>query len=120
MNSLEIFDYVVGQCHANGMKIMIDYHCAVTDSMGHMKPLWTDGDITEEDYLRALSWMADRYKSDDTIIAYDLKNEPHGKQNETPRAKWDNSKDADNWKYIAEKAAAAVLAKNPNEIGRAS
>ncbi|HHX56618.1 MAG TPA: cellulase family glycosylhydrolase [Clostridiales bacterium] len=116
MNSLEIFDYVVGQCHANGMKIMIDYHCAVTDSMGHMKPLWTDGDITEEDYLRALSWMADRYKSDDTIIAYDLKNEPHGKQNETPRAKWDNSKDADNWKYIAEKAAAAVLAKNPNAL----
>lgn len=116
MNSLEIFDYVVGQCRANGIKIMIDFHCAVTDSMGHMKPLWTDGDITEEDYLRALSWMADRYKNDDTIIAFDLENEPHGKQNESPRAKWDNSKDSDNWKYIAEKAAAAVFAKSPNPL----
>lgn len=28
MNSLEIFDYVVGQCRANGIKIMIDIHCA--------------------------------------------------------------------------------------------
>lgn len=116
MNSLEIFDYVVGQCRANGIKIMIDIHCAVTDSMGHMKPLWTDGDISEQDYLDSLSWMAERYKNDDTIIAYDLKNEPHGKQNESPRAKWDDSKDADNWKYIAEKAANAVLSKNENAL----
>lgn len=116
MNSLEIFDYVIGQCRANGIKIMIDIHCAVTDSMGHMKPLWTDGSITEQNYLDSLSWMAERYKGDDTIIAYDLKNEPHGKQNESPRAKWDNSKDSDNWKYIAEKAANAVLDKNPNVL----
>lgn len=116
MNSLEIFDYVIGQCRANGIKIMIDFHCALTDSMGHMKPLWTDGSITEDDYIRALEWMAERYKDDDTIIAYDLKNEPHGKHHETPRAKWDNSKDADNWKYIAEKAGKAVLDKNPNVL----
>ena len=116
MNSLEIFDYVVGQCRANGIKIMVDIHCAVTDSMGHMKPLWTDGDISEQDYLDGLSWMADRYKNDDTIIAYDLKNEPHGKHNESPRAKWDDSKDADNWKYVAEKAADAVLSKNENAL----
>lgn len=116
MNSLEIFDYVIGQCRANGIKIMIDIHCAVTDSMGHMKPLWTDGDISEQDYLDGLAWMADRYKNDDTIIAYDLKNEPHGKHNESPRAKWDNSKDADNWKYVAEKAADAVLSNNENAL----
>lgn len=116
MNSLEIFDYVIGQCRANGIKIMIDIHCAVTDSMGHMKPLWTDDGVTEQDYLDSLSWIASRYKNDDTIIAYDLKNEPHGKQNESPRAKWDNSKDADNWKYIAEKAADAVLSQNENAL----
>jgi len=116
MNSLEIFDYVVGQCRANGIKIMIDIHCAKTDSMGHMKNMWYDGDVTEKDYLDALSWMAARYKKDDTIIAYDLENEPHGKANESPRAKWDGSKDSDNWKYIAEKAAKAVLSKNPNVL----
>lgn len=116
MNSLEIFDYVVGQCRANGLKIMIDIHCANTDSMGHMKALWTDSNITEKDYLDTLAWMAARYKNDDTIIAFDLENEPHGKPNETPRAKWDNSKDSDNWKYIAEKAANAVLKQNPNVL----
>ncbi len=116
MNSLEIFDYVVGQCRANGIKIMIDIHSAKTDAMGHMKPIWTDGNITEQDFLDSLSWMSARYKNDDTIIAYDLKNEPHGKANESPRAKWDDSKDSDNWKYIAEKAANAVLSKNPNVL----
>lgn len=116
MNSLEIFDYVIGQCRANGIKIMIDIHSAKTDSMGHMANIWTNGDISEQDYLDALAWMAGRYKNDDTIIAYDLKNEPHGKAGESPRAKWDGSKDSDNWKYIAEKAAKAVLNKNPNVL----
>ena len=116
MNSLEIFDYVVGQCRANGIKIMIDIHCAKTDAMGHNYNVWYNGDISEKDYLDALAWMAGRYKNDDTIIAYDLKNEPHGKAGESPRAKWDNSKDSDNWKYIAEKAAKAVLNKNPNVL----
>lgn len=116
MNSLEIFDYVIGQCHANGLKIMIDIHCAKTDAMGHMKNMWYEGSITEKEYLAALSWIAKRYKNDDTILAYDLENEPHGKAFESPRAKWDASTDPDNWKYVAEKAALAVLNENPNAL----
>ena len=114
MNSLEIFDYVIGQCRANGIKIMIDFHCASTDASGHVYPMWYDSKISEDDYIRGLEWIAERYKNDDTIIAIDLENEPHGKHNESPRAKWDDSKDPDNWKYIAEKAGLAVLDKNPN------
>lgn len=116
MNSLEIFDYVVGQCRANGIKIMIDIHSAKTDASGHMKNVWYEGNITEADYINALGWIAKRYANDDTIIAYDLKNEPHGKPNENPRAVWNNSKSADNWKYIAEKAAMSVLKNNPNAL----
>ena len=116
MDSLEIFDYVIGQCRANGIKIMIDIHSAKSDAMGHMKPVWYEGNISEQDYLDSLSWMAERYKSDDTIIAFDLKNEPHGKPDETPHAIWNDSKDQNNWKYVAEKAANAVLAKNPNVL----
>ena len=114
MNSLEIFNYVIGQCRANGMKIMIDFHCATTNAAGHNYPLWCDDKISEKDYIRALEWIASTYKDDDTIIAIDLENEPHGKPDESPRAKWDDSKDSDNWKYIAEKAGLAVLNKNPN------
>ncbi|MCL2019699.1 MAG: cellulase family glycosylhydrolase [Oscillospiraceae bacterium] len=116
MNSLEIFDYVIGQCRANGIKIMIDIHSAKTDPMGHMQNMWYHADITEKDFIDTLAWIARRYAHDDTILAYDLKNEPHGKPNESPRAKWDNSTDPDNWKYVAEKAALAVLNANPNAL----
>ncbi len=115
-NSLEIFDYVVDQCRANGIKIMIDIHSAETDPSGHMAPLWYTNKISEADYLDSLSWMANRYKNDDTIIAYDLKNEPHGAAGESTRAIWNDSKDSNNWKHVAEKAALAVLSKNPNAL----
>ena len=117
MDSLQIFDYVVGQCRANGLKLIIDIHSAETNASGHVVNLWYTDRISVEDYLAALSWMAERYKDDDTIIAYDLKNEPHGKPYEgSQAAKWDNSTDKNNWKYTAELAADAVLSKNPNVL----
>jgi endoglucanase len=116
MNSLEIFDYIVGQCRANGIKIMIDIHSAETNAAGHFAPLWYTGKISEADYLASLSWMADRYQNDDTIIAYDLKNEPHGAVGDTIRAIWNNSTAANNWKCAAQRAANAVLSKNPNAL----
>jgi aryl-phospho-beta-D-glucosidase BglC (GH1 family) len=116
MNSLEIFDYVIKKCDQLGIKIMMDIHSAETDASGHYAPLWYTEKISEADYLESLSWLADRYKDDDTIIAYDLENEPHGKAQETKRAIWNGTKDPNNWKYIAEKAAAAVLSKNPNAL----
>lgn len=116
MNSLEIFDYIVGQCRANGLKIMIDIHSAKTDSMGHMANLWYNDTVSTEEYQEALVWMAERYAKDDTIIAYDLKNEPHGKPYESDKAIWNDSTDENNWKYAAEQTALMVLAVNPNVL----
>jgi len=115
-NSQEIFDYMLGLCKANGLKVMLDIHSAETNASGHMANVWYTERITEDDYLSALCYMANRYVKDDTIIAFDLKNEPHGKANENPRAIWNDSKAPNNWKYIAEKAASTVLAENPNVL----
>lgn len=115
-NSLQIFDYFLEACEKNGLKIMLDIHSAQTDSMGHMKNVWYEGDITEEDYYNALAFMAKRYSTNDTLIAFDLKNEPHGKPNENPKAIWNNSQASNNWKYAAEKAALCVLKENPNVL----
>lgn len=117
MNSLQIFDYVVKLCEDNGIKIMIDIHSAETNASGHVINLWYTDNFTAEEYYSALEWMAERYKDNDTIIAYDLKNEPHGKPFEGDAAAiWNDSKDANNWKYVAEQAAARILAKNPNVL----
>lgn len=116
MNSLEIFDYVIGQCRANGLKLMIDIHTAKTDASGHNYNMWYRDDITTEKYQEALVWMAERYAKDDTIIAYDLKNEPHGKPSETDKAIWNDSTSKNNWKYVAEQTALKILEKNPNVL----
>ena len=114
MYSFDIWNKAVEWCRENGMKIMIDIHSATSASMGHQKPLWYDDNFSEDDWLEALEWFTEYYKDDDTIIAIDLKNEPHGKPEEGTFAKWDDSKDKNNWKYAAEKGAMACLKHNPN------
>lgn len=117
MNSLQIFDYFLKLAEENGMKVMPDIHSAETDASGHTKNLWYTDKVSTKQFYAALEWMADRYKENDTIIAYDLKNEPHGKPNEGKKAAvWNDSKEENNWKYVAETAAAKVLAKNPNVL----
>ncbi len=117
MNSLEIFDYFLKLAEENGMKVMPDIHSAETNASGHVVNLWCTDKVSVDDFYHALEWMAERYKDNDTIVAYDLKNEPHGKPYEGDGAAiWNNSKDANNWKYIAETAAAKILAKNPNVL----
>ncbi len=117
MNSLQIFDYFLKLAEENGVKVMPDIHSAETNASGHNVNLWYTSKISVQDYYSALEWMADRYKNNDTIIAFDLKNEPHGKPYEGDGAAiWNDSKDANNWKCVAETAAAKILAKNPNVL----
>ena len=116
MNSLEIFDYVLHLCEQNGMKVIIDIHTAKTDASGHNHPVWYRDDITVNDFIDSLAWIADRYKNNDTIIGYDLKNEPHGKASENPHAIWNDSDSPNNWKKVAEKAGNAVLDANPHAL----
>ncbi len=117
LNSLQIFDRTLQLADQMGLKIMLDVHSAKADNSGHVAPLWYDGDITEEIFYETWEWVAARYKNNDTLIAYDLENEPHGKAHaEAAAARWDNSNHPNNWKRVAEEAANRILAINPNVL----
>ncbi len=116
LNSLEIFDYVLTLCEQNGIKVMVDIHSANTDASGHNHPVWYTDKISEDQYIEALKWIAERYKNFDTIVAFDLKNEPHGKASEQQHAIWNDSDDKDNWKRVAERAGNAILDINPHVL----
>lgn len=117
LTSLQIFDRTLELANANGMKILLDMHSAEADNSGHVYPLWTHGKFTEEDFYTAWTWMAERYKTNDTLVAFDLKNEPHGKPyQESEFAIWDNSSAPNNWKRVAQEAASRILAINPNVL----
>ena len=116
MNSLEIFDYALTICAANGIKVMIDIHSLPTDAMGHNLPLWYTDSMTVDDFYEALDWLSARYANNDTIIAYDLKNEPHGKASEPDHAIWNDSEDPNNWRYVAQTAGNIILDNNPHAL----
>lgn len=122
-NSMEIFDIILQKCKTYGLKVFIDIHSPHSDNSGHNYNLWygketADGTMVTTDlWIKSLVWLADKYKNDDTLLAYDLKNEPHGKGTEgTAAAKWDDSTDENNWAYAATKCANAILEVNPNAL----
>ena len=118
MNTLQVMDKLMEICKEYGVKVLIDCHSALADNSGHVYPMWynTEAGITTEDWIEGWKFIVERYKNDDTFIAADLENEPHGKRDETEYAKWDNSEDINNWKYAATQCAEEILKINPNML----
>lgn len=115
--SLDVFDAFLAHSKKIGMKVLLDVHSAEADNSGHVAPLWYKGTITPEDFYSTWEWITQRYVNDDTIIAFDLENEPHGKPwSGQDFAKWDNSTDDNNWKHACETASNRILDINPNML----
>ena len=128
-DSMQIFDVVMQKCKKYGIKAMIDIHSPDANNSGHNYELWFGKEtaagstmVTTDVWMDTLTWLADKYKNDDTIVGFDLKNEPHGKRGYTGTtcpstiAKWDGSKDENNWAYASTQCANKILAVNPNAL----
>ena len=138
-DSMAIFDIIMQKCKKYGVKALIDVHSPASHNSGHNYNLWyydetaedCDGmatghfskaKITWDDWKDSITWLAKKYANDDTILAYDLKNEPHGKRGyngttcPSNMAKWDDSTDKNNWKYSSEECAKSILAVNPHAL----
>lgn len=138
-NSMEIFDVIMQKMKKYGLKVMVDVHSPASHNSGHNYNLWyyessaADADnmatgfysseqITWDMWKDSITWLAEKYNNDDTIIGYDLKNEPHGKRGYSGSscpsdiAKWDDSADQNNWAYSATECANSVLSVNPNAL----
>lgn len=117
LDSLEVFDQVIAVSKKYGLKILLDVHSAEADNSGHFVPLWYTDNITSEDFKATWEWVAARYANDDTLIAFDIENEPHGQPwGGGEFAKWDDSTDENNFKYACENVSNAILAINPNVL----
>lgn len=118
------FDIILDKCKKYGIKAFIDIHSPHADNSGHNYNLWygkettTGGTmVTTDIWIETLTWLAEKYNNNDTLIGYDLKNEPHGKGQEGDKAaKWDGSTDENNWAYAATKCAESILEVNPNAL----
>jgi cellulase/cellobiase CelA1/aryl-phospho-beta-D-glucosidase BglC (GH1 family) len=110
MTSLQILDASIAYCKQIGLKVMLDMHRVVNTQM--LDAWYADG-YPPGDFEACWQWLARRYANDDTVIAMDLFNEPHGAPGDVNMVKWDDSTDPNNWKHEAEKVANLVLDVNP-------
>jgi len=126
-NSQQTFEVLLAKCKKYGVKCFIDIHSPESNNSGHNYGLWygksfkgRDGktvNVTTDVWIETLAWCADHYKGDDTLIGFDLKNEPHSTYGGAPvDAIWDNSNAPNNWRKAAEDCANAILDKNPNAL----
>jgi endoglucanase len=131
--SVADFDSLVAACAEFGVKMIIDMHGALQDPDVHKHPVWFKGVITVDKFYEGWRWLAEKYKNNDTVIAFDLKNEPHGWKDANPTwdppiqpdpsiySCWGNPNGADplcpdaiNWAFVAKTAADQILAIHPN------
>jgi endoglucanase len=102
---LQIMDAVVQEAGRQGLMVLLDNH-ALNDQV--LPEVWYDNQVSEADWIRVWTMLADRYKSQPNVIGADLLNEPHGK------ASWGTGNPATDWRLAAERAGNAIGAVNPN------
>ncbi len=118
---LQVLDLWMAEADRQGLYVMIDMHSITNDrlnmtwftnSPADVAAMWNGQPYTEDDWVRDLKFVAQRYAHLPRFFALDLYNEPNG------IVRWSvgdpNTSDPKyHWKRAAEKAAAAVLAVNP-------
>ena len=129
LHPLQVLDRIVTEAHRIGLLIILDNHSSAASSPRHsvIEALWNR--YTQKRWLQDWETLAKRYKSNPTVIGFDLRNEPHTngpgpwtlkaylKQGATwgkyPSKLWNPATD---WAAAATKAGNALLAINPHAL----
>jgi endoglucanase len=105
LTGLEIMDRVVRGAGQRGLRVILDRHRP--DAAGQ-SPLWYTDHVSEERWIADWVMLAQRYRSEPSVIGADLHNEPHSP------ATWGDGKVTTDWRLAAERAGNAILQANPN------
>ncbi|HZU14048.1 MAG TPA: glycoside hydrolase family 5 protein [Chloroflexota bacterium] len=129
-HALTVLDDIVDYAHKIGLKIILDNHrnmAATRHEVNFLNEgLWYSPGYPSSAWLRDWEFLARRYKGNDTVIGFDLRNEPHT-QGPGPwnlhaylyqGATWGPYRGVDNpntdWRLAATRAGNAILKINPH------
>jgi len=104
LSAIEVLDRLVQGARQRGLRVILDRHRPTSAAQS---PLWYTREVPEEQWIRDWQMLARRYLGNDTVIAADLHNEPHGD------ATWGTGDKATDWRMAAEVAGNAILSVNP-------
>ena len=128
VHAMRVMDALVGYAHAIGIKIILDDHVSRATRPHWVnflgEPLWYARGFPESSWIQDWQTIARRYRGNDAVIGFDLRNEPHTngpgpwtlkaylKQGATWGPYRGTENPATDWRLAAEKAGNAVLRVN--------
>jgi len=130
MHAMDVMDALAKYAHHIGLKLILDDHRSRAARPDHVndldEPLWHTRQYPESSWIRDWQTLARRYRGNDAIIGFDLRNEPHTdgpgpwnlKAYLGQGATWGPYRGKDNsatdWRLAAERVGNAVLTVNPH------
>jgi endoglucanase len=120
---IQIWDKILDYCNKVGMRVVLDMHCLapnadnVLGGGGRWYTTTNPGDAgatagvtgeprSEQQWIDAWKFLANRYKNNSAVIGFDMMNEPHA-------STWDNDPNT-GWPAAVERCANQVHQINPN------
>jgi endoglucanase len=111
LNSLQILDKVVTYAGQIGLHIILDNHRSEAGNGAEGNGLWYTSQYPESAWINDWTMLTTRYLNNNTVIGFDLRNEPHNAQ--SGGSCWGCGGPQTDWRLAAERAGNAVQAVNP-------
>jgi endoglucanase len=110
--ALDVLDRIIAHCGTIGLRVMLDNHRSNAGNSAQENGLWYTNEYPESTWLANWRALTTRYLGNTTVVAMDLRNEPHAS------ACWGGDpagcSAANDWHAAATRAGNAILAINPN------
>jgi endoglucanase len=110
--ALDVLDKIIAYCGQIGLRVMLDNHRSNAGNSAQENGLWFTSDFPESTWLANWRALTTRYLGNTTVVAMDLRNEPHAS------ACWGGDpsgcSSANDWAAAATRAGNAILAINPS------
>jgi endoglucanase len=100
----EVLDALIAKASARGLRIILDRH---RPDAAAQSELWYTAAYSEQRWIADWVKLAQKYRANPMVVAFDLHNEPHG------TATWGSGVLATDWRLAAQRAGNAILAVHP-------
>jgi len=110
--ALDVLDKIIAHCGTIGLRVILDNHRSNAGNSAQENGLWFTAEYPESTWLANWRTLTTRYLGNTTVVAMDLRNEPHA------GACWGGDpagcSAANDWPAAATRAGNAILAINSN------
>lgn len=114
LTPLQMMDEIIRYASKLGLVIILDNHSREPDGYMNEK-VWYTETTSEQQWIDNWVMLAERYKNNPAVVAFDLENEPHGKLTDGGST-WGSGNATTDWNTAAQKCGNAILAVNPDVL----